>query len=80
MQDEVKQFKEEQEKRKKAGQDMKALQAEIDKGKKALEERQKDIERKVKEPKNAAKIVDDALKKMEQDRKDWKQKNVKKVK
>ena len=71
-QDEVKQFKEEQEKRKKAGQDMKALQAEIDKDKKALEERQKDIERKVKEAeKNAAKIVDDALKKIEQDRKDW---------
>tara|TARA_Y100000816_G_scaffold263294_1_gene221531 strand:+ start:5666 stop:8434 length:2769 start_codon:yes stop_codon:yes gene_type:complete len=71
-QDEVKLFKEEQEKRKKAGQDMKALQAEIEKDQKALDERKKDIERKVKEAeKNAAKIVDDALKKIEQDKKDW---------
>ena len=37
-----------------------------------MDERKKDIERKVKEAeKNAAKIVDDALKKIEQDRKDW---------
>lgn len=69
---EVDQFKEEQEKRKKAGQDMKALQAEIEKDQKALDERKKDIARKVKEAeKNAAKIVDDALKKIEQDKKDW---------
>lgn len=70
--EEVRLFKEEQEKRKKAGQDMKALQAELDKDKKALEERKQDIAKKVEEAKkNAAKIVDDALKKIDQDKKDW---------